>query len=258
MRKEEGMKVSKYSEVAADIRHDIARGEYPRGGVLPSEERLAEKYDVSRPVINRAVRLLRSEGLVRVERGRGTVVHEIPPIVRHATARYTKDARERGQSRGAFATEVKEMGHEPRSVLAQLGPVIPPDNVAQALRLEADEVAAIRRRHMFADDVPVQIATSYVPWSIAQGTPITQEDTGQGGTYSRLADLGHAVARFTERITVRVPEADEAVVLRLAEDQPVYVIHHVAWTADDRPVEVTVHVMPVHQWHLEYEWEVPT
>ena len=31
----------------------------------------------------------------------------------------------------------------------------------------------------------------------------------------------------------------------------------VAWTADGRPVEVTVHVMPVHQWHLEYEWEVP-
>ncbi|GAA1455491.1 GntR family transcriptional regulator [Nocardiopsis tropica] len=249
--------MSKYSEVAEDIRADIARGEYPRGGVLPSEERLADKYDVSRPVINRAVRLLRSEGLVRVERGRGTVVHEIPPIVRNATARYTKDARERAKSRGAFATEVREMGHEPRSVLAQLGPVIPPASVAEALRLETDEVAAIRRRHMFADDVPVQIATSYVPWSIAAGTPITQEDTGQGGTYSRLADLGHPIARFTERITVRMPEPDEVVVLRLVEDQPVYVVHHVAWTAEGRPVEVTVHVMPVHQWHLEYEWEVP-
>lgn len=258
MMKEEGTNVSKYSELAAEIRAKISRGEYPRGSSLPSEAKLAEEHDVSRPVVNRALRLLRSEGLVRVERGRGTVVHEIPPIVRRATARYTKEKREQGQSRGAFATELKEMGHEPRSVLAQLGPVIPPDSVAEALRLETDEVTAIRRRHMFADDVPVQIATSYVPWSIAQGTAITQEDTGPGGTYSRLADLGHAVARFTERITARMPEADEAVVLRLAEDQAVYVVHHVAWTADDRPVEVTVHVMPVHQWHLEYEWEVPT
>ena len=250
--------MSKYSEVAGQLRGAIERGEYPRGSALPSEEKLAEEHGVSRPVVNRAIRLLRSEGLVRVERGRGTVVHEIPPISRHATARYTKEARERGQSRGAFATEVREMGHEPRSVLAQLGPVIPPEEVAESLQMEADEVAAIRKRHMFADDVPVQIATSYVPWSIAAGTPITQEDTGQGGTYSRLADLGYPVVRFTERIAVRMPEADEAVVLRLAEEQPVYVIHHIAWTAEVRPVEVTVHVMPVHQWRLEYEWEVPT
>ncbi|CAL9625612.1 HTH-type transcriptional repressor NagR (plasmid) [Nocardiopsis dassonvillei] len=250
--------MSKYSDIADQLRSAIVRGEYARGSVLPSEERLAEEFGVSRPVINRAVRLLRSEGLVRVERGRGTVVHEIAPIARNATARYTKEARERGSSRGAFATEVREMGHEPKSVLMQLGPVTPPTDVAEALRFEVDEVAAIRRRHMFADDVPVQIATSYVPWSIAAGTPITQEDTGPGGTYSRLAELGHPVSRFTERITVRMPEADEAVVLRLAEDQPVYVIHHVAWTAEGRPVEVTVHVMPVHQWLLDYEWEVPS
>lgn len=248
--------MSKYSDVADQLRSAIERGEHARGSSLPSEERLAEQFGVSRPVINRAIRLLRSEGLVRVERGRGTVVHEIAPIVRAATARYTKAARERGQSRGAFATEVTEMGHTPKSELVQLGPVTPPSDVADALAFEVDEVAAIRRRHMYADDVPVQIATSYIPWTIAAGTQITQEDTGQGGTYSRLADLGHPVVRFTERITVRMPEADEAVVLRLSEDQPVYVVHHVAWTADDRPVEVTVHVLPVHQWVLDYEWQV--
>lgn len=250
--------MSKYGEVAAQLRDAITQGEFARGSTLPSEERLAETYEVSRPVINRALRLLRSEGLVRVERGRGTVVHEIAPIVRAATGRYTKESRERGQSRGAFATEVTDMGHTPRSDLVQLGPVTPPEAVADLLGFEVDEVAAIRARHMYADDVPVQLATSYVPWSIAAGTPITQEDTGQGGTYSRLADLGFPVKRFTERITVRMPDAAEAEVLRLSEDQPVYVIHHVAWTAEGRPVEVTVHVMPVHQWVLDYDWEVDT
>ncbi|NYI99300.1 GntR family transcriptional regulator [Streptomonospora nanhaiensis] len=246
--------MSRYREIAAQLRSSIERGEYARGSTLPSEDRLAEEFGVSRPVVNRAVRLLRSEGLVRVERGKGTVVHEIAPIVRRANQRYTQDARERQQSRGAFATEVREMGHEPRSQIVQLGPVTPPGDVADLLRFEVDEVAAIRKRHMFADDVPVQIATSYVPWSIAAGTAITQEDTGPGGTYSRLADLGHAVTRFSERVSVRMPEADEAVVLRLAEDQPVYVIHHVAW-AENQPVEVTVHVMPVHQWRLDFEWQ---
>lgn len=248
--------MSKYAEIAGQIRSAIQRGDYERGATLPSEETLAGQYGVSRPVVNRAVRLLRSEGLVRVERGRGTVVHEIPTILRNATARYTREARERGQSRGAFATEVRELGHEPHSELVELGPVTPPSEVADSLGFDVDEVAAIRRRHMRADDTPVQIATSYVPWVIAAGTPITQEDTGPGGTYSRLADLGYPVARFTERITVRMPAPDEAVVLRLADDQPVYVIHHVALTEDGKPVEVTVHVMPVHQWALEYDWAI--
>jgi len=147
------------------------------------------------------------------------------------------------------------MGHTPRSDLVQLGPVTPPPEVAELLKFEVDEVAAIRRRHMFADDVPVQIATSYIPWTIAAGTAITQEDTGPGGTYSRLADLGHRVANFTERISVRMPTPDEATVLRLADDQPLYEVHHVAWTEDDRPVEVTIHLMPVHQWRLDYAWQ---
>ena len=250
--------MSKYSEIAAHLRTEIQRGEYARGSTLPSEQRLAEQYDVSRPVANRAVRLLQSEGLVRIERGRGTVVHEIAPILRNATARYTREARERGASRGAFNTEVRELGHEPRSVLMELGPVTPPAEVSRMLGFQVDEVAAIRKRHMYADDTPVQIATSYVPWSIAAGTSITQEDTGPGGTYSRLADLGYPVSRFTERITVRMPAPDEAVVLKIGEEQPVFVIDHVAWTAEGQPVEVTVHVMPVHQWKLDYEWEVST
>lgn len=247
--------MSRYSEVAAQIRHDIERGEFARGSSLPSEARLAERFDVSRPVVNRALKLLRAEGLVRIERGIGTVVHEIPPILRSATHRYTQGAREQGQSRGAFATEIRSMGLTPRSDLVQLGPVTPPPDVADLLRFEVDEVAAIRKRHMFADDVPVQVATSYVPWSIAAGTPITQQDTGTGGTYSRLADLGYPVARFSERVSVRMPEGPEQAFLRLGEDQAVFVVHHVAWTAEHTPVEVTVHVMPVHQWRLDYEWE---
>ena len=79
-------------------------------------------------------------------------------------------------------------------------------------------------------------------------------DTGPGGTYSRLADLGHAPARFTETITLRPPTSEEADFLRLSDEQHVLSIFHVAWTSDARPVEVTIHVLPPHQWELHYDW----
>lgn len=249
---------TRFREIADSLRTRIQAGQegYKPGERLPPQKQLAEDFSVSQPVVQRAILVLRAEGLVRIERGTGTVVNKIKPILRNATSRYTKSAREQGGSRGAFATEVKALGHDPRSELVRLGPVTPPEAVAELFEFGRDDVAAIRHRHMHADDTPVQVATSYIPWEIAKDTQITQEDTGPGGTYSRLEDLGHRVVRFREQIRTRSPSEDEAEFLKLGEDQQVYSVLHIAYDALDRVVEVTEHVMPTHQWVLEYDWPV--
>jgi GntR family transcriptional regulator len=232
----------------------IARGEYSRGALLPPETDLAQRFGVSRQTVNRALAILEAEGLVRVERPRGTIVSEIPPILRNAVSRYQREERERGESRGAFDTEVRTLGRTPRAEL-RVERVIPPTRVAELLGISANEVSAVvRERKMFVDDVPVQIATSYIPLDIAAGTAIEQEDSGPGGIISRFAELGHAQARITEHIEVRPPAAEEATFLRMTEDQRVFDVTHVGWTSEDRAVEVALHVMPTHQWQLDYEW----
>ena len=52
----------------------IARGEFPRDCKLPPEGDLAQRFGVSRPVIRAALARLRDEGVVRSQRGSGTVV----------------------------------------------------------------------------------------------------------------------------------------------------------------------------------------
>jgi GntR family transcriptional regulator len=245
---------SQYRQLADLLRERILRGDYPPGSTFPSEPELAAEHSLSRPTVNRALLVLRGEGLIRVERGRGTTVRSVPAIPRHATTRYARENRERHGARGAFDTEITRLGFEPRSDLVAVGPTRPPEDVANALRLEADKEALIRKRHMFAGDTPVQLASSYVPWSIAEGTQLEQTDTGPGGTYSRLAELGHEPTRFTEVIALRPPSSEEADFLRLADEQHVLVIFHTAWTAEERPVEVTIHVLPPHQWELHYDW----
>lgn len=54
------------------------------------------------------------------------------------------------------------------------------------------------------------LAVSYLPHALVEGSAITRVDTGEGGTYARLAELGHAPTHFREEIRSRLPTAEEA------------------------------------------------
>jgi GntR family transcriptional regulator len=245
---------SQYHDVEARLRAAIESGAYPRGTKLPTEDELAAQFGVHRATVNRALGILRADGLVYVHRGKGTFVTEIPPIHRNAVTRYSREARERSGGRGAFDTEIRAMGRTPRSDLT-VTRGRPPQRVADILGTSAEEDSClIRGRRMYADDTPVQIADSYIPLDIAAGTALEDHDSGPGGIVSRFADLGFAQVRITERLGIRPPAAEEADFLGMSPDQRVLDITHIGWTAEGRAVEVCLHVMPAHQWDLEYEW----
>lgn len=253
---------SQYREIANVIRAHIRDGTYARGGQLPREDDLAAQLKANRVTVNRALKILVAEGLLRVHRGKGTFVSELPPLPRYAAIRHSQEHRERGGSGGALVTELTELGYTLRSDNT-VSPGRPPAHVAEILGVdpEADSVI-VRARRMRAipaegtREVPIQIATSYIPRTIADGTPIAEMNSGVGGISSRLVDLGHGQQELEERITVRPPTDDEASLLEMVEDQRVYDITHIGWTADDRPVKVTVYIMPTHQWDLRYRYPI--
>jgi DNA-binding GntR family transcriptional regulator len=55
-----------YESVAADLRRRIAEGEWAVDEALPTVEQLSAHYGVSRATVGRTLRLLASEGLVRI------------------------------------------------------------------------------------------------------------------------------------------------------------------------------------------------
>jgi GntR family transcriptional regulator len=247
---------SQYRQLADQLRTAIMAGEYPPGSTLPSEPEMAEHYDVSRNTVNRAVAILRAEGLVHVRRGVGAIVRELPVIKRDATSRYEKAAREAAGSRGAFDGEIRHLGMAPRSDV-EVSLVTPPPAVAATLGLPEGVPNTIQRmRRMYANDIPVQMAPSFIPAAIAEGTQLAEVDSGPGGIVSRFAELGYAQVRITETVRVRRPDEDERRFLRMEDGQPVIEIWHIGWTAEDRAVEVCVCCIPAHLWELEYGWPV--
>jgi DNA-binding FadR family transcriptional regulator len=59
-----------------DLTQRIMDGEYAPGAKLPTETELQKQWRVSRSVVREAMKVLASQGLVRIEQGRGTFVSD--------------------------------------------------------------------------------------------------------------------------------------------------------------------------------------
>lgn len=64
----------KYREIYSDIKRDILTNHYRAGTLLPTQEYFAEKYDVSRITLKKALNLLENDGLVFSKQGSGTYI----------------------------------------------------------------------------------------------------------------------------------------------------------------------------------------
>ncbi len=240
-----------YRSVADDLRRRIAAGEFTPGARLPSERELVDLFQVSRPTIRQAIGVLRVEGVVLAEHGRGLFVRPKPPLQRLGRSRLGR--RERGDARGAFLTDAHANSFVPR-VEVTVSIEDADDRVAQLLGLEPGVSVTVRERVMFADDIPVQLAVSRLPRDLTHGTAIEEDDTGPGGIYARLEENGHPLDRFTEVVTSRLASSDEAAALHLATATPVLALTRIAHTTDGRAVEMNDMVLPGDRFELVYEF----
>ena len=69
-----------FCQLADLLRERIESGALGPGEALPSELRLAQDYDISRTTVRQAIGQLRAEGLVTVDRPRGTFVRVPEPV----------------------------------------------------------------------------------------------------------------------------------------------------------------------------------
>lgn len=60
--------------VSRELLDRVVRGDYPPGANLPTETQLGEEFGVSRTVVRESVKVLTEKGLLRIDRGNGTLV----------------------------------------------------------------------------------------------------------------------------------------------------------------------------------------
>ncbi|MGH8904261.1 MAG: GntR family transcriptional regulator [Egibacteraceae bacterium] len=241
-----------YKQVADALRAAIRNGELADGQLLASETELMQRYGVSRNSARNAVALLRVEGLVVTEHGRGTFVRAHRPLRRLSSSRYSKAKRQAG--RAALHAEAAEQATEADRQLLGVEVVDPPTDVADRLGLLADEKALVRRHLLLVGGEPAQLADSYFPLGVAQGTRIERGQQIPGGAHAELeGELGYELDRFVEELTFRMPTPGEARRLRIGAGVPVVRLLRTLYDTSGRVLEVADFVLAGDRHVLVYE-----
>jgi GntR family transcriptional regulator len=239
-----------YRQIAGVLRDAIERGELAPGDRLPSESELMRHFGVAQGTVRNALGLLRGEGLVVAEHGRGVYVRTRPRLRRLGHDRFARRHREAGKA--AYLAESEAEDVKPAVEVFFAGPDKADATTAKRLSLRAGSKVLVRQRRYLSDDHPTELATSYIPWDLAKGTPMVEENPGPGGVYARLEEAGHRLDHFDEEITARMPTPEEAKALRLAAGTPVLTLVRTAFDTDGQPVEVCDTVMSADMYLLHY------
>lgn len=241
-----------YRQIADQLRDAIDCGELGPGDKLPSEAALMAHYGVARMTARQAIHELRAEGRVVAEQGRGVFVRLPAPVRRLASDRFARRHREAG--RAAFLAETEKTGATPYVDQVRVSREPAPEPVRGRLDLAEGSEVVVRSRRYLADGLPIEVATSYIPVDLAEGTRMVEQDTGPGGIYARLEETGHRLARFVEEVSARMPTADERRRLQLSGGTPVLTVLRTAYGVDGRPVEVCDTVKAAPAYVLEYDF----
>jgi GntR family transcriptional regulator len=194
-------------QIAGRLRDAIDAGEYQPGDLLPSEWELARRYQVSRPTVRKALRVLRTEGLIAVEQGRGTFVRVQP--VRLAFSRHARAARRPGFGLFESACATQGVTGYTEMILVQRRPA--DLAVATGLNVPVGTDVVCRRRHMHLTDPDrvIQIQEGYLLAEMVTGTDLARPAKVVDGIYPALERIGHGPARITEEVSARMADPTE-------------------------------------------------
>lgn len=237
-----------YEAIADALRARISSGELPPGERVPGENELMATYGVGRDTASKALRLLREEGLTETRQGAPTRVRRYRPIRRQANKRLSAGVWGGGTS--MWGVDVLEK--TPEVIDVEVDRIEAPVRVAEALGVARGTPVVRRSRRYVLNGKPVMKAVSYLPAEIADGTRIAEVDTGPGGIYKVLDELGFGPTTFREEMRARMPTAEERALLKLERGTPVLLLVRTASAEDGRVVEVNEMILDSGSYILDY------
>jgi GntR family transcriptional regulator len=233
----------KYLRVLNTLRERIEDGTYGPGSSLPSESQLYTEFGVSRPTVLKALGILRQDGWIESQQGRGHFVRG-RPHVGHVSPQHARDALGLDETTG---TEV-----------LHVGPVLASARIAAALGIPEGTPVYERRRRTVSESGPVDLVSTFVPVDIAVGTGITRPDPMVGSLLEHIerrkgirGDYAH------EWLTTRRPTEDEAKLLDIDAGDPVLSIVIAVHQASGEPIMVSTVLMPGSRHEIEDTYPLP-
>jgi len=221
-----GEGVALWRQIATQLEEEIRRRTFGPGQRLPTEQELARRFGVNRHTVRRSVASLEDRGFVRAEQGRGTFVQE--NVLDYQVGKRTR-----------FSETIRRQQKTPKGELLQALEVPADRIVAKGLKIKPG-APVIRLDTMgYADESPISVAAHYFP---ARRFPdfIAVYKSSRSITAALKRSGVADYTRQSTRVTTRMPDSEEARLLRLPRNRPVLVAESVNVDQDGKPIEFGV------------------
>lgn len=219
-----------YIQIANQLRHSIQSQVYPVGNKLPPESQLSQQFDVNRHTLRQAIALLKQEGLLRAERGRGTFVA--------APIRYAIGQRVR------YNEALKAQGRTAKFTLLRALEIPAERAVAAGLAIALGDPVALIERLGMADGEPISVGSGYFPLALFPDL-LTDESLAafeKTGSISQWLSDRYSVdhIRCRTSVSARLVQPRDAKLLQLPLNQPILLAESINADQQGRLIEYGV------------------
>ncbi len=225
-----------WAQLEVELRRRLEEGEFSEA--FPTDLDLTTTYGVSRHTVREAVRNLNKTGLLKRERGRGTVVNKA----------------EFEQSLGTLYSlfqSVESTGVEQTSEVLELTIV---ENAEAAMHLDLEETASLVHlsRLRLAAGSPLAVDRIWLPADTA--TPLLEADWSHTSLYGELAKIGAPLPnQGWERLMPVIPSAGDRTKLGLTKSDAAFFLERLG-TKDGTPVEWRTTVIRGDRYRFVSDW----
>ncbi|MDQ0728371.1 GntR family transcriptional regulator [Microbacterium sp. W4I20] len=194
-----------YTQIADDLRDQIARGALRPGDDVPTEAELAERWRTSRGPIRNALAALRAEGLIETSRGRpARVVARKANQAVDVSVPFTRWARDLGVAPGAQTQELSL--RRAGDMAAALG-VGPDDTIVSVVRLR------------LLDGRPTMLER--LRYTEVVGRKLFDVDLDEVSITEHLAAVGHPIVSLQHVIDAVAADEQDAALLQVPRGTPI-------------------------------------
>jgi GntR family transcriptional regulator len=211
-----------YTQLFSRLMEKIETGELKAGDRVPAERELAESLNVSRITARQAIDALVKSGLVYREQGRGTFVAE--PRMRSL------------MGFASFSQDMISRGLHPSSVVLAQELVTVDEKLQKELKIGPKDFAVRIVRIRKANDHPVALQSTYLPYSLCPG--LEKEDLTTASLYAVLREKYYIAPAWTEAVMEALPASkEEAQDLQIEMNEPVLMVKGITFSESFEVIE---------------------
>ncbi len=229
---------STYVKIANTLREEIECGVYKKGDLLPTEQKLENRFKSSRITIRNAVGVLEKEGFIEKIQGKGTIIKDIRTT---QELNYLTSFTETFEKKG-FIVETGNLS---------VDLIKPPQSIITVLDINKDTNIYSVKRTRIINSEPIAFINNYLLTSVVPKLEDKYEKLYSMGLYHLLEKEYNLRLKYAvEKIRVYLSGPLDSEILQIRENLPLFHTARTTYLEDGTAFEYVITVVKADK--MEY------